>query len=279
MKRRKEAPRVFCSARNIGVLCVAAGFAWLLGSWIVLVIGAAALAGLVIRDVSVRRYPPAPPLPEASTFQSPEIRGAVDAIREARDERRRVLEGCGDDVLALLDGTLRKAGELEAAALRFARWGDELYVYLSTKDAGHVKRAVGAAQRSAEEAKTPGERRCYEAAAAAYETETQALRTIDLGLRGALAELESIQAALTALSPRIVTLRAASTPLAVTSAAHLQGDLLASMTDLEETETYVRSLSPAGDDALHDDGRSIVPIQRAPAPEAVAREMGLARWM
>jgi hypothetical protein len=249
MTRNQAVLRAFGGKLNLGALCVAVGSAAALQSWLVLLTGMAMFAGLIFADVrSDRRRLQLSPakIPDGSAFKNGIIRAAVEAIGAAQKERLEVLDTCPDDILGMLDGILRAAAEVEAAALRIARRAERLHGYLCTKDVAFVRSTLRTAQEAAEHARTPCEQQSYEAAARTYEVEVATLEGIERGMRATLAKLEHIRATLTAVPPRIMKLLATSADMEDASYLRLSEDLHRESGELDEVEQHLHALSRGG---------------------------------
>lgn len=231
---------------NLGVFCATAGVSAALSSWMILFVGVFTMATLLLWSVDrqrrrLQRDPPR--IPEATTFENGLVRGTIEAIAEAQRERLEALDACPTAMYGALDGILTTASLAEKAALGLARRTDDLHRYLTTKDLGRVRARLYAAEEAARTSRSPSEREGYQAAVTAYEIEAATLSAIDIGVRVAVARLESLRATLSAVPPRIVKLRMASAEIADASQTRLAREVTVAGADLEEAESHLHAFA------------------------------------
>ncbi|MEZ4293729.1 MAG: hypothetical protein R3B70_02045 [Polyangiaceae bacterium] len=249
MTRNQALLRALGGKLNLGVLGAAMSAAAFLQSGAVLLAGMAAFLGLVTRDVVAsgrRLHCFSPRIPDASTFHNIAVRNVIDGLHAAQRERMEALLVCPDDILTMIDGTLRTVVQLELAAVRLARRTERMHAYLSRKDVARERELLYAAELAARHARSPDERESYEAAARSCAVEVETLGSIELGMRVAIAKLENIRATLAVVPPRLVKLCAASADLADTLYFRLGDDLRGASTDLSEVEERFHTLSRSG---------------------------------
>lgn len=252
---------------NLGVFCATAGASAALSSWMILFVGTLMMATLLLWSVDrhrrrIQRDPPR--IPDAATFENGLVRGAIEAITEAQRERLDALDACPNAMFGALDGILTTAALAEKAAVGLARRTDDLHRYLCAKDLGRVRARMYAAEEAARCSRSPAEREGYQAAASAYEVEAATLSAIDVGVRVAVARLESLRATLSAVPPRIVKLRMASAEIADASQTRLSREVTVAGADLEEAESHLTAFARSdATDLWLDCGVVKVPVMRA----------------
>jgi hypothetical protein len=262
MARNQAILRALRGKLNLGVLCAATSAAAFLESSMLLLLGAVAFLGLVVRDVrddERRKHFFSPRLPEGATFENIAIRNAIDAIGAAQKERLEAVRSCPEDVRRMLGDILRTAALLETAALRLAQRTDRLHGYLSRKDMAGLRDTLYSSQQAAQIARSQPEREIYEATAKSYAIKVETLGAIDVGIRVSLAKLSHMCATLAAVPPRIVKLSAASAEMGDVSYARLSEDLRSASNELQEAEDRFHALALSGtmDDACSDSYRAL----------------------
>lgn len=238
---------------NIGVLVATGGASAVLASWLALFVGSLVVSGLLLWSVErhrrhIQRHPPR--IPDAATFENPLVRGVIEALAEGQKERLDALDACPEAMLVALDGILSTAALAETAALGLARRTDDLHRYLATKDLGRVRSRLYAVEEAARASRSASEHEGYEAARSAYEIEAATLTAIDVGVRVAVARLESLRATLAAVPPRIVKLRMANAELSDTSYMRLSREVRLAGAELDEAESHLHAFARGSDPDL-----------------------------
>lgn len=260
---------------NLGIFLLTTGASAVLSSWVILFVGTLALATLLLWSVDrqrrrIQHHPPR--IPDVASFDNGLVRGAIEAIAEAQRERLDALDACPTAMSGALDGILTTASLAETAAIGLAKRTDELHKYLCTKDLGRVRARMYAAEEAARSSRTPAEREGYQTAVTAYEAEATTLSAIDLGVRVAVARLESLRATLAAVPPRIVKLRMASAEIADVSQARVARDVTIAGAELEEAESHLSAFARGDNADLWMDCSVKVPVRAGQRFAAVTRE-------
>jgi hypothetical protein len=208
-KSGKSALKAATSITNIVVAGTAAVGAVALHSWAIAGVGVAAFAALTAYGIFGKKggSQGGAALADASDFDDPQTRAALETIQKARKEIDRVLADTSPEVQAHLAMVLVSVGDLCERASKLAARAEDLAKYLVTQNPAQLQKDVDALAVKARSARDKETAAQYESARAARAQHLQTVADLVNAKERAGASLLNIAATMEALPAKIVRMR------------------------------------------------------------------------
>ncbi len=245
---KKSLVKAATTVTNIVVAGTAGVAAVALHSWAIAAVGGAALAALTAWGIFGKKELEAagPRLADASDFDDPHTRIALQSIKKARVEIDKVLGDTSAEVQAHLAMVVVSVGELEERASKLAVRAEDIAKYLATVDPAQLQKDVDALDLRAKAARDKEARAQYEAARSARAQHLATVNDLFAAKERIAASLLSIAATMDALPAKIVRMRA----LDAQAMDQLTGDVKDELDRMNvEIQSFEETLTTLGDAA------------------------------
>lgn len=252
MSNPKPTTKSFVKAATTVTNIVVAGTAGVaavaLHSWAIAAVGGAALAALTAWGILGKKEMDAggPRLADASDFDDPQTRAALESIKKARAEVDRVLGDTSAEVQAHLAMVVVSVGELEERASKLAVRAEDIGKYLVTQNPAQLQKDVEALEVRVRTARDKEAKAQYEAARAARAQHLATVADLVAAKERIGASLLSIAATMEALPGKVVRMRA----LDAQAMDQLTGDVKDELDRMNvEIQSFEETLTTLGDAA------------------------------